>query len=117
LQTYVNFDLRALPDLDLMVDLKRVAGFRPGLDNCCAATLGEKKSGGGLQSLQWWREGREQEVIDYCKQDVILTRKLHEFGAKNGYVKCLDRSGQLRVLNVDWSLEGISKTPQQGSLF
>jgi DEAD/DEAH box helicase domain-containing protein len=117
LQPYVDFDLRALPDLDLMVDLKKVAGFRPGLDNCCAATFGEKKSGGGLQSLQWWREGREQEVIDYCKKDVILTRKLHEFGAKNGHVKCLDRSGKLRVLNVDWSLDGIAKAPQQGSLF
>jgi hypothetical protein len=77
-----TFDLRALPDLDLMVDLKRIAGFRPGLDNCCAATFQAKKSGGGLQSLQWWREGREDEVIEYCKQDVLLTRRLHEFGAQ-----------------------------------
>ena len=117
LQPYVDFDLRALPDLDLMVDLKRIAGFRPGLDNCCAATFQAKKSGGGLQSLQWWREGREDEVIEYCKQDVLLTRRLHEFGAQNGYVKCTDRQGRVRTLSVDWSLTGIPAEPQQGSLF
>ena len=117
LQPYVDFDLRALPDLDLMADLKRIAGFRPGLDNCCAATFGEKKSGGGLQSLQWWREGRHDEVIEYCKKDVLLTRKLHEFGANNGHVKCLDRQGHTRTLKVDWSLWGIVAAPQQGSLF
>jgi DEAD/DEAH box helicase domain-containing protein len=117
LQPYVDFDLRALPDLDLMVDLKRIAGFRPGLDNCCAATFNAKKSGGGLQSLQWWREGREDEVIEYCKQDVLLTRRLHEYGAHNGFVKCLDRQGRVRTLQVDWSLTGIAAEPQQGSLF
>ncbi len=117
LQPYVSFDLRSLNNLDLMVDLKAVAGFRPGLDNCCAATLGESKSGGGLQSLQWWREGRHDEVIEYCKQDVALTRKLHEFGAREGYVKCLDRRGRLRTLRVAWSLSAASAAAQQGSLF
>jgi DEAD/DEAH box helicase domain-containing protein len=117
LQPYVDFDLRTLPDLDLMVDLKQVAGFRPGLDNCSAATLGASKSGGGLQSLQWWREGREGEVIEYCKQDVRLTRQLHEFGARNGFVKCRDRQRGVRTLQVAWSLTGIAPEPQQGTLF
>lgn len=117
LQPYVGFDLRSLNNLDLMVDLKAVAGFRPGLDNCCAATLGESKSGGGLQSLQWWREGRHDAVIEYCKQDVSLTRRLHEFGAREGYVKCLDRRGRRRTLSVAWSLSGAPAVAQQGSLF
>ena len=119
LQPYVDFELRRLTNLDLMLDLKAVAGFRPGLDNCCAATLDEKKSGGGLQSLQWWREGRHDEVIEYCKQDVVLTRRLHEFGAREGFVKCLDRQSRTRTLAVSWSLSGVSATPasQQGSLF
>lgn len=120
LQPYVDFNLRSLNNLDLLVDLKAEVGFRPGLDNCCAATLGETKSGGGLQSLQWWREGRHDEVIEYCKQDVALTRKLHEFGARQGYVKCLDRRGRTRTLRVSWSLSGAPAVPQasqQGSLF
>ena len=117
LQPYVAFDLKQLPDLDLLLDLKAAAGFRPGLDNCCAATLGEAKSGGGLQALQWWREGRHDEVIAYCKQDVALTRRLHEFGAREGYVRCLDRSGRTRTLPVSWSLTGVPVSPQQGTLF
>jgi len=117
LQPYLDFDLKTLPNLDLMLDLKSVAGFRPSLDSCCGATLGESKSGGGLESLQWWREGRHDEVIEYCKQDVALTRKLHEFGANNGWVKCLDRTGKTRTLAVNWSLTQGESAPQQGSLF
>ena len=117
LQSYVNFDLKQLNDIDLLLDLKAVAGFRPSLENCCAATLGQSKSGSGVQSVQWWREGRQDEVIAYCKQDVELTRQLHEFGARDGYVKCLDRNGRVRTLPVPWTLTGVPAAPQQGTLF
>jgi len=117
LQPYLDFDLKTLPNIDLMLDLKNVAGFRPSLDSCSAATFGESKSGGGLESLQWWRDGQHDKVIEYCKQDVALTRKLHEFGANNGWVKCLDRTGRTRTLSVQWSLTQGESAPQQGSLF
>jgi DEAD/DEAH box helicase domain-containing protein len=117
LQPFANFDVSALPNLDLMLDLKGVAGFRPSLESCCAATFGAKKSSDGLEALRWWREGRRQEVIDYCKDDVTLTRLLHEFGAKNGFVKCLTRSGAVKTLAVSWSLNYLIPPPQQGSLF
>ena len=117
LQPFVAFDLKSLHNIDLMLDLKAVAGFRPGLDNCCAQTLGSQKSGGGLQSLQWWREGRRDEVIAYCRQDVLLTRQLHEFGARQGFVKCLDKNAKERVLRVAWSLDDSAPAPQQGTLF
>ncbi|HEX8834116.1 MAG TPA: ribonuclease H-like domain-containing protein [Abditibacteriaceae bacterium] len=117
LQPYVDFDVKTLTNIDLMLDLKDVAGFRPGLNNCCAATFGENKSSGGVESVQWWREGRFDEVIAYCQQDVALTRKLHEWGAQHGWVKCLDRAGRVRTLQVGWSLDSIVAAPQQGSLF
>jgi DEAD/DEAH box helicase domain-containing protein len=125
LQPFANFDLRALPNFDLMLDLKAIAGFRPGLGNCCEATFGEHKSSNGLESLQWWREGRHQEVIDYCRQDVLLTRRLHEYGAANGHVKCREKTGKTRILPVSWSrhklppsaLPNSSAPSQQGSLF
>lgn len=119
LQPFCDFEVRSLPNLDLMVDLKAVAGFRPGLGNCCEATWGESKSSNGLESLQWWREGRRDEVIAYCKHDVSLTRKLHESGANHGSVKCRDKTTGVRTLNVDWSLDKLpqAKVPEQGSLF
>ena len=63
LQTWADFDLRALPNLDLLLDLKASAGFRVSLNSCCQATFGAHKSSNGLEALQWWREGREQVVL------------------------------------------------------
>ena len=117
LQPFANFDVKTLPNLDLMLELKEVAGFRPSLESCCAATFGAKKSSDGLEALRWWREGKREAVIDYCRDDVTLTRLLHEFGAKNGFVKCLTRSGTVKTLAVSWSLQYLVPPPQQGSLF
>jgi DEAD/DEAH box helicase domain-containing protein len=115
-QPYVSFDMMTLTYLDLMLEVKAAIGFRPSLDNLCGATLNENKSSDGLASIDWWRAGRQQEVIDYCKHDVELTRKLHEFGAREKHVRCLDRQGRLRTVEVNWSLDGLAK-PIQGSLF
>ena len=117
LQPFSNFNLKDIAHLDLMLDIKSAAGFRVGLNNCCGATFGEKKSSNGLEALDWWRAGREQEVIDYCQQDVALTRRLHEWGATHGWVKCLDRAGRPRTLNVSWKLDALLQAPIQGSLF
>lgn len=116
LQPYVDFDLSRLTNFDLLLEVKAAAGFRPSLDNLCAATLGQGKSGDGVEAIQWWRQGRQDEVIEYCKQDVLLTRKLHEFGAREKHVRCVDRNGRERIISVNWSLDGLS-TPQQPSLF
>ena len=116
LQPYVDFDLNRLPNLDLLLEVKAAAGFRPSLDNLCAATLGESKSGDGVEAIGRWREGRQDEVIDYCKQDVLLTRHLHEFGAREKFVRCLDRNNRTRTVSVNWNLDGLA-APQQPTLF
>lgn len=116
-QPYIDFNLQTLTNIDMLLDLTAVLGFRVTLDNCCAATFGECKSGSGLQSVAWWKEGRHDEVIEYCKQDVLLTRRLHEFGATHGHIKCLDRRGRPRTIAVPWKLEGNPSVPLQGSLF
>jgi DEAD/DEAH box helicase domain-containing protein len=116
LQPYLDFDLSALPHLDLMIDLKARLGVRPSLNACCRATLGAAKSSSGLESLEWWRAGRHDEVIAYCRQDVDLTRRLHEHGARHGWVKWIDRNEQTRTVEVDWTFDALHK-PLQPSLF
>lgn len=117
LQPYLDFDLAALPHLDLMLDLRDALGFRPSLESCVGPTLGEGKSASGLQSVEWWREGKRDEVIAYCAKDVLLTRRLHEYGARHGHVKMRDRKGLVRTVEVAWSLDTLLQKPAQPSLF
>jgi len=69
---------------DLLADLHRRLGFRIKLDDLARETLGHQKSGNGLEIVQWWREGRKEEVCKYCENDVQLLVDLVEFaGARS----------------------------------
>jgi len=61
-------------------------GHRVGLGGLAKATLGQSKSGHGLEALQWFKEGRIEEIKKYCLDDVRLTRDLYEYGKKHGHV-------------------------------
>lgn len=61
------------------------AGF--GLDAICKANgLGEK-SGDGANAAILWQKGKHQEVIDYCENDIRLTRKLFDLIQETGEIK------------------------------
>ena len=61
------------------------AGF--GLDVICKANgLGEK-SGDGANAAILWQKGKHQEVIDYCENDIKLTRKLFDLIQEKGEIK------------------------------
>lgn len=49
-----------------------------GLDACCAANFGSKKTGNGALAPILWQQGKIGQVIDYCLNDVALTRQLFE---------------------------------------
>ncbi len=71
---------------DIFVDAVNFLGHRVGLNAVAKATLGAEKSGHGLEALQWFREGRVEEVKKYCLDDVRLTRDVYEYGKKHGHV-------------------------------
>lgn len=103
LQPYLPFDTTRIPSLDLMEDLERVLGHRVSLDACAEATLGEKKSGDGLQAIRWFREGKIEEVKRYCLDDVRITRGLYEYGRAHGEVFFTGKDGSKRAVPVTWS--------------
>ena len=38
----------------------------------------------GLSAVKWWREGKIEEVKQYCLDDVRITKELYDYAMKNG---------------------------------
>lgn len=103
LQAYTSFNLGTLPLLDMMDDVVAGVGFRVSLDNLARTTLGISKSADGLQALRWFREGKIQEVKEYCIQDVKVTKALYEYGKEHGHVKFISRDAPGEIsIPVRW---------------
>jgi DEAD/DEAH box helicase domain-containing protein len=100
LRGYQALDYEGLPALDLLEEVHASLGFRLSLSHLGQATLGAAKLADGLQSLAWWRAGERDKVIEYCKADVELTRRLYMFGREHGYLLYQDRLGRSARLPV-----------------
>jgi DEAD/DEAH box helicase domain-containing protein len=108
LQPYSDFDLQEINTFDMLADVKKQLGFRLSLNHLAQHTLNAKKSADGLVSLQWYKEGKMDKIIQYCKQDVEITRDLFLFGEKNGYLNYQSRSGNPLHLKVDWNTSNLT---------
>ncbi len=97
LRGYQPVDRLKGKSFDLLVDLQRRLGHRIKLDDLARETLGCQKTGNGLEIVQWWREGRKEEVCKYCENDVQLLVDLMEFARQKKYVVVKSRH-----LPVDW---------------
>lgn len=104
LHGYTALDLRQLPTLDIMVDLQNKVQHRLSLDAIAQATFGLEKTSDGMQALRWFKEGKLLEIAEYCCYDVKLTRLVHEFGARNGYIFYNDRFGRKISVPVSWKI-------------
>jgi len=105
LQPYLDLPLDTLPTLDLLEEVQRILGHRLSLGHLAEATLGEGKSGDGLLALELYKNGRWEELESYCRRDVLLTKRLFEFGARQGYLLYHHRRGGLVRLPVAWEEE------------
>jgi DEAD/DEAH box helicase domain-containing protein len=104
LQAYTHQDLSTLPALDILEIVSARLGFRLSLSHLAQETLGTPKQADGLQSLQWYKAGELEKVIEYCKADVDLTRGLYEFGRTHGYLLFRDHQGRAARLPVDFGM-------------
>jgi DEAD/DEAH box helicase domain-containing protein len=102
LRAYTDRELQQLPTLDLMRDLEERLGFRPKLESVVVPTLGEGKLADGLQALEWWREGEMDKIVEYCREDVRVTRDLYDFGKRNKWVSVARFGGNPRKVEVEW---------------
>lgn len=108
LNNYYLGDLLKLPQLDLLREIEKKLGHRVKLDDVAKATLGTQKSGHGLQAVTWWKQGKIDEIREYCLQDVKVTKEVYEFGKKNGYILFDNRMGERQAVEVDFSEQKIA---------
>jgi DEAD/DEAH box helicase domain-containing protein len=111
MNTYYPGDFMQFPTLDIMKEIEKSIGFRVKLDDVAHGSLGEGKSGDGLQAIEFFRRGEIDKLRDYCLQDVKVTKEVYEFGLQNGFVKFKDRVGQMVSPQIDFSLKKESVAP------
>jgi DEAD/DEAH box helicase domain-containing protein len=102
LRAYTDDPLDDLSTVDMLNHVYKRLGFRVSLDNLAQTTLGTSKSADGLQAVRWFKEGRIKEILDYCQQDVEVTRRLYEYGKQYKHVKFRDRNYREQIVGVSW---------------
>ena len=102
LRGYSQFDFTSLPTLDILEEVHKRLGYRLSLDHLASITLGAKKSANGLMALKWWKEGRIRQIVDYCRQDVAITRDLFLYGNEKGHLLFRNKAGNVVRVPVDW---------------
>jgi len=112
LNKYYPGDLLNIKSLDLLVEIRNSLGRRIGLDAIAEATLGIRKSGHGLQAIEWWRSGEVDKLQKYCEQDVKITKSVYDFARENSYVQFKADDGLRKIpLNTEhWD------TPEEKSI-
>ncbi len=106
LMGHTIFDFRdQVRSLDLLVELDKKLGHRLKLEAVAAASLGMGKTADGLEAIRWWQQGKLAEIAEYCAYDVKVTKCVHEYGAKHGFVKYHDRNGREQQVAVEWTID------------
>ncbi len=104
INNYYPGDINNVPQLDLLEKIHGSLGYRIKLGHVAEATIGEGKSGSGLRAVELWKEGKLDELSEYCLQDVKVTKDIYDFALEHGHVKFMDRGGQLVEIPIEVGL-------------
>lgn len=83
---FEKINLFDVPTVDILKDIEKEIGYRVSLESVAQATIGEGKTGDGLDAIKYYREGRMEELKKYCLDDVRVTRDVYDSGVKNGEI-------------------------------
>lgn len=101
LKGYYPGDMAQFRTFDLLDDIRSIVGKRLGLNDMARATLGKHKSGHGLAAIQLYKDGKWDELIKYCLDDVALTKELFEYGSRHGEIFYPNGAGK-SAIKVQW---------------
>jgi len=86
LNKHCRYNLYSVPRIDLLDDIELQLGRRISLDLLARANLGAGKTHHGLEAPVMYREGRFEELADYCLHDVRITKDLYDLARSQGYL-------------------------------
>lgn len=117
LSPYYVGDLLSMPNLDLMLEMEKKLGYRPGLDAVAKATLGVQKTGKGLDAIEYYHQGDWESLAKYCLRDVEVTRDLYDYAMKNNQLIFKNKWNNVLEVAVDFPEVKNNKTTVQTTLF
>ncbi len=99
-----GLEIKRLDVFDIMYDLEALTRQRfLKLEAVAQGTLGSGKSADGLMAVEWWKKGEIQKLIEYCTQDVKVTRDVFQFGRQNGFVRIQRSEAKITEVPVQWN--------------
>lgn len=101
LQAYYPGKVTNFRTFDLLDYVKEQIGKRLSLNDLVWATLNKKKSGHGLLAIEYYREGKIEQLRSYCMDDVMLTKELFDYGAQHNEIVYLNERGKIKIA-TDW---------------
>lgn len=121
LKTYAPSNFAKLPHFDILEHIRDAFGHRASLNSVAKATLGELKVDSGANAILYFEKGDNESLKKlqyYCEADVMITKKVYDFGLKNGFLNLVDFWNTERKVQVDFSYKQEDGTSEkQTSLF
>lgn len=94
--------------VDLLEEIEMSAGQRVSLDRLSELNLGEKKTHHSSEAITLYRDGKIDELKEYCINDVKLTKGLYDLYRKQNYLMMPDKkTGE--IIKVEFA--NLSITP------
>jgi DEAD/DEAH box helicase domain-containing protein len=102
LQPYTTASLAALPTLAILDDVQEEVGYRLSFTHLLQETLGINRPDESLHTLQWFRQGERNRIVEHCRRDITHLRALVRHGAHTGHVWYRDRTDARQAFAVHW---------------
>jgi len=102
LQPYLKLDLKSLPHTDILEEITNRLGHRLKLESVAMSTLGEGKSGSGLDAIWYYKNNEWDKLAKYCLDDVRVTKEVYEYGQRHGNL-WYEQSGKKTPIPVSWA--------------